>query len=181
VAIGANSYGATTDIGGLVPKWSGAGSTFSTSTRPTLAQVELYCNQISSLLNAMLAEAGFTIPVTQADAKLALDFFVDQEVAAIAEGINGSGRFGPTNKSANAKGRFALLVADAEDFIKSNMAGFERLGAARSYSATAGLAFRDTDNRGKDVHPMFSREQYKHQGGAGGGPSNDFIDWDPIG
>lgn len=180
MSISENSYGAIEEIAGLVPKWASAQGTFTVTTRPTLAMVEMSINQISALLNAMLAEAGFAIPVEQADAKTALDFFVDQEVAAIAEGINGSGRFGPTNKSATAKGRFALLVADAQEFIKSNMAGFERLGATRNYSATAGLAFRDADNQGNDAHPLFSREQFTHQGGMGGGPSNDFIDWDPV-
>jgi hypothetical protein len=180
MTLAANSYGNTGDIAGIVPKWADVTGVFTTGTRPTLLQVELYCNQISALLNAMLAEAGFTIPVAQADAKLALDYFVDEEVAAIVEGVNGSGRFGPSSKAVGAKGRFALLVGDAQAFIASNRAGFERLGAARTFAATAGLAYRGTDNAGNDVHPLVSRGQYTHQGGGPGGPSNDFVDWDPT-
>jgi hypothetical protein len=182
MSIGINSYGTTSDVAALVPRYANVASPpdFDTSTRPTLAQLENQVNQVSALLNALLAEAGFAIPVTQADARLALAYFVEEETAAIAEGINGSGRFGPTSKAMGAKGRFALLMQDAQAFIGSNKAGFERLGAARAFAATAGLGFRGTDNRGNDVHPMVSREQYTHQGGVGGGPSNAMPDWDPV-
>jgi hypothetical protein len=182
MSLAANSYGSTADVAALVPKWANKATPpdFDTTTRPTLAQVENQVNQLSALVNALLAEAGFAIPVTQADAKLALAYFVEEEAAAIVDGINGSGRFGPSSKAMGAKGRFALLVADVQAFIEMNKAGFERLGAVRAFAATAGLAFRATDNQGNDVHPMVSREQFTHQGGVGGRPSNEFIDWDPV-
>lgn len=180
MTLAANSYGSVSDVAGLVPRYANVSGTFDATTRPTLAVAEMSINQISSLLNMLMAEAGFTIPVTQADCVLALTYFVEEEVAAIAEGINDSGRFGPGAKAVGAKGRFALLVSDAQAFIESNKAGFERLGAVRSFSATSGLAFRGTDNQGNDVHPLVSRGQYTHQGGAAGGPSNDFVDWDPV-
>jgi hypothetical protein len=175
-----NTYGNTTDIASLVPRYGNSASPpiFDATTRPLLAQVQLYCNQISGLINVLLAEKGFAIPVTQADAKLALDFFVDQEVASIAEGINGSGRFGPTSKAMGKSGRFALLVADAEDFIKMNAAGWERLGAARTYVGLSGLGYRTTDNRGNTVSPIFQRGQFGHGGGLGV-LANTFINWDP--
>lgn len=179
MAISENAYGALEEIAGLVPRWVDKTSgQFTATTRPPQSVVETSVNQISSLLNALLAEAGFAIPVVQADAKMALDYFVDEEVAAIVEGINGSGRFGPTSKSMGAKGRFALLVADVQAFITTNKAGFERLGAVRIFAATSGLAFRGTDNRGNDMHPIFERDQYTHQGGVGGMPANQWIDWD---
>ena len=167
---GPNSYGSTQDVAALVPRYAGTAGDFTPSTRPTIAQVERLVDQVSGLLNATLAEAGFAIPVTQSDAKDALDFFVNEEVASICEGINGSGRFGPTSKVVGKQGRFSLMLDDVQAFIQSHKAGFERLGAARSFSATSGLAFRDTNNAGDPTAPIFQRTGF----------GNTFDDWDPA-
>ena len=79
-----NTYGDVAEIGKLTPRWSASG-TFSTTTSPTLATVESWCDQVSGLINTILADKGFTIPITQADAKLMLDMFVNEEVAAMVE------------------------------------------------------------------------------------------------
>lgn len=170
MTIGANSYGSVADVAGMVPRYADAGGdNFSTATRPTLSQVEGWINQISAILNGMLAEAGFVIPVTQTDVKAALGFFVIQEVASLAEGVNGSGRFGPTAKQPGNKGRFTVLVEDAQAYIQGNKAGFDRLGAARAYPLTAGLAFRDVDNAGDPTFPLVERKGF----------GNKDRDWDP--
>lgn len=168
MATSENSYGSVESVAGLAPRWANTSGVFDLSTRPTLPQLERIIDQIGGLLNAMLANAGFQIPVSQADAKLALDFFADEEAAAIVEGINGSGRFGPSTKAGGGKGRFALLVEDAEAFINAHKVGFERLGATRTYSATSGLAFRDTDESGNDTFPIFQRKAF----------GETFTDWD---
>lgn len=165
-----NSYGASSGVAALVPRYA-AGTDFSGDTFPTRTQVIAFVDQISALVNAMLSEAGFKIPVTQADAVLSLRFFIEQEVAAIAEGINGSGRFGPTTKEGGGKGRFALLVEDVEAFVESHMIGLERLGATRLYSVTANIATRDTDERGRATFPIFQRDAF----------GNVFKDWDGNG
>ena len=169
MAILTNSYGDTGEIAALVPRYDNGSAVFDTTTRPTLLHVESLVDQISSLVNAMLSECGFTIPVDQSDVVLSLDFFVNQEVAAIAEGINGSGRFGPTSKGLKARGRFALIVEDVKNFIDSNKIGFERLGAARPSDLVNSIDFRDTDNSGDSIFPIFQREGY----------GNKFKDWDP--
>jgi hypothetical protein len=169
MAIGANSYGSVTGVGALVPRWSGAATDFAATTRPTLAQVEGWIDQISAILNSILAQVGFTIPVSQATVKSALGFFVNEEVAAIVEGVNGSGRFGPTAKAMGKQGRFALILGDVEAFLEMNTVGFERLGAARNYSVAAGIGYRETNNAGDETTPIFSREGF----------GNRFTDWDP--
>jgi hypothetical protein len=160
MTLGANSYGTTGDVAALTPRYANTSGVFDANTRPTLTQVERQMDLVSGLVNALLAEAGFTIPVTQADVVLSLAFFVEQETAAIVEGINGSGRFGPTTKSEGGKGRFALIMDDVKAFIEANTVGFERLGAARNYSATSGLAYRDTDERGNPMFPLFQRAAF---------------------
>ena len=160
MSISVRSYGSTADVATLVPRHANQSVIFDTTTRPTLATVEGQINQVSGILNSMLAEAGFDIPVSQADVKLALDLFVNQEVAAIVEGINGSGRFGPTTKQGGSKGRFTLILDDVKAFIEGNKVGFERMGASRSYDVTSGVGFRDTDEAGDETFPLFQRKAY---------------------
>ncbi len=165
-----NSYGTPAGVAALAPRYgSGTGDAidFTTTTRPTKLQVTTFIDQISGLLNSMLAEAGFTIPVTQADAVLALTYFVQEEVASIAEGINGSGRFGPTAK-APRKGRFAVIWDDVKMFVEMNKTGLERMGAARPYGVTAGVLYRANDEAGDPTFPIRQRKEF----------GNLFENWD---
>ena len=168
MALATNSYGDTSEIAALVPRRQGSGGFFDASTRPTLTQVESMANQVSALLNSILAQNGFAVPVTNADVVLMLDYFVNEEVAAIVEGVNGSGRFGSTAKSRGARGRFALIVEDVEAFVKGNAIGMERLGATRTYDILAGMAYRDTDEGGDATFPLFQRDGF----------GNTDTDWD---
>jgi len=103
---------------------------------------------------------GRDIVVTDDDVKDALDFFVNQEVASICEGVNGSGRFGPTSKAVGKQGRFSLMLEDVKAFVEGNKAGFERLGAERSYDVTSSIAYRDTDESGEVITPLFERKAF---------------------
>ena len=169
MALLTNSYGDTDEIASLVPRYAGVDIKFDITTRPTLLQVESFADQVSALLNAVLAQNGFSIPVTNADAVLLLDLFVNQEVAAIAEGINGSGRFGPTKGGRTSPGnRFNLIMSDVEEFVAANALGLERLGATRTYDPIAGISYRGQDEGGTDTAPIFQRSAF----------GNVFKDWD---
>lgn len=157
MALLGNSYGDTDEIAALVPRYANGAGVFDAATRPTLTQVESITDQVSAVVNMILSRLGFDIPITDADAVLMLDLFVNQEVAAIAEGINGSGRFGPTSKTGGKRGRFALILDDVEEFLMANALGLERLGATRSYDPIAGISYRGSDERGNDTSPIFQR------------------------
>lgn len=162
MAVGANSYGSAAGVAVLVPRYANGTGTFATGDRPALASVEALIDQVSGLLNSILAQNGFTIPVSNTLAPsvvLALTIFVNEEVAAIAEGINGSGRFGPTTKQPN-KSRFRIILDDIQDFILMNADGFERLGAVRSQSAVGTIGFRDHDQAGDVIVPLFERKAF---------------------
>ena len=167
MTIGANSYGSVTGVAGLVPRYT-VGQTFDTTTRPTATQVESYIDSVSGIVNSMLAQSGFTIPIANDSVKDALDLFVNDEVGSIAEGINGAGRFGPRATDGVIPNRFKLLFEDVKLFIVGNADGFERLGAARQFSFTSGLAFRDTDESGDATNPIFQRSAF----------GNVFENWD---
>lgn len=161
MALGANSYGDTGEIAALVPRHANNSGIFDTATRPTLLQVESETDQISAMMNMILAEFGFTIPVSQTDAKLMLDGFVNKMVAEIVLGINGAGRFGPTSNSKSApKGKYMMIAEDARAFIGANALGLERLGAARSYNISSGIGYRSTDASGDETSPIFQRESF---------------------
>jgi len=167
MGIGANSYGSVAEVEALVKRFTASGS-FTTGTHPTLAQVEGFIDKVSGLVNVVLTELGFTVPISQADAKLALDLFVVEEAAALCEAANSSGRF--FSEKARETGAFKSIQEDTEAFIMAHALGFERLGATRGRSATYGLDYWDTDDAGDDIEPIFSREMF----------GNTIIDWDPA-
>lgn len=160
------SYGSSAGVASLVPRYVQNGA-FNTVTRPTAAHITSWLNQVSSILDTALAELGFTVPITDADVTPMLDFFVNAELATMAEGVNGSGRFGPTDKRSAGRSWIAILE-DAREWVKANAAGLERMGATRSYSSLSGLGYRDVDERGNATFPLIERDGF----------SANWIEWD---
>jgi hypothetical protein len=158
-SVAVNSYGTPPGVAALTPRYANGVGTFLTTDRPSLQTVINLLDQVSGLLNSMLAQSGFQTPIVQADVVLALTIFVQEEVASIAEGINGSGRFGPTTK-APKQSRFNLIMEDLQIFITNNADGFETLGAIRSHSAIGTIGFRDHDQAGDEIVPLFERKAF---------------------
>ena len=158
MAIAANSYGSSGEVAALAPRYASHG-VFDITTRPTLAQVENLIDQVSAVMNTALAQDGFAIPMAQADARLMLALFVTEEVAAIVEGINGSGRFGPTTKGPG-RSRFAIVLDDVQGFLAANATGLGRLGAERTATPAGGIGYRDSDASGRETFPLFQRRAF---------------------
>lgn len=156
------SYGAVAQVAALVPKHANRAGTFDDTTRPSGTYLATLIDQVSALLNSILAENGFSIPVTDTSVKPMLDLFVNQEVAAIVEGINGSGRYGATTgeRKGGTKGRFEIMLDSVKAFVAGNKIGMERLGADRSYSTASSIIFRSSDEQGDDVDPLFQRKMF---------------------
>lgn len=152
------NYSATTEVAALTPRYAN-GADYDATTRPLKTSVTLYLEQVSGIVDSMLATEGFTVPVTETASALAIDMFVSQEVASICEGINGSGRFGPSKKSTRGS-RFAIILEDVQSFIKANATGFELMGAARPRTVASGIGARTTDASGDDTFPIFQREGF---------------------
>jgi len=165
VAIGANSYGSLTEVEAFVPQYTSSGL-FDSTTRPSLAQVEKLIDRVSALLNTVLARQGFSIPITQADAKLVCDHFVVSEVADLCEAVNRAGRF--TTKGLAGRNRFDVILEDCTGFVEAQATGLELLGATRDYSLTQGLGYQATDDAGEEIEPIFSRKWMRQ----------DILDWD---
>ena len=163
----AKSYGSISEVEALVGRYTSSGD-FTSSTRPTLAQVERFIDRISAIVNVLLAEQGFSVPVTQVDAKLALDEFVVQEAVQLCHAANGAGAFAPGSRELRNQTPFQIITKEAEEFITQHAAGLEALGATRSRHLTYGLACRTVDDAGEDIVPIFSRKQM----------GNVVVDWE---
>ncbi len=167
--ISPNAYGTVQGVASLVPRYANRSGTFGDTTRPTQADVVDWIGKVSSILNAQLAQNGFTTPVTDPDVKPMLALFVEEEVASIAEGVNGLGRFSPRAKSGGGS-RFRIVFRDVAEFIEQNAIGMAAMGASRPVVTASGIGFRDTDERGHATFPMFERNSF--------GDGNFQQDWD---
>lgn len=127
-----SSYGTSAGVASFTPRYANTESPrdFDTGTKPTLAEVEGWVDEVSGILNIILSDNRFSIPVSQASAKKALNLFVHQEVAALVEGSHNAGRFGPSAKNPRS-GRFDLIFRDVEEFVKRMAGGLEAMGASR--------------------------------------------------
>lgn len=164
-----SDYGTLGGVGALVPLWSGNDQAFNATTNPTAATVSRLLDQLSGMINSVLAEFGFSTPIaTPTDVNAALDGFTDQEVAAMVAGLRGSGRFGPTSKALTKMGYMGMILDDITKFVEGNKTGFEELGAARTSESAEGIGARTTNESGDEIFPIFQREAF----------GNEFTDWD---
>lgn len=160
----AKTYGAAAEVAALTPRYASSGA-FTSTTRPTAGQVEKWIERVSALLNVLLAEQNFNLPVTQADAVLALEQFVVTQVADLCNYANSAGRF--FSDKAATTGPWQAIQKEAAEFIAEHAPGFEKLGATRTTEGLSGLDFNDVDDAGDEILPMFSRKQF----------SNSIPDW----
>ena len=169
MAIGANSYSSLSDVEAQVGRYTDEGK-FTATTQPTRTQVERFIDRVSAIVNVVLAQEGFTIPVTQADAVAALADFVAFQVTQLCHAANSAGPYAPGSESLRGMLPRTAIIQDATDFVTSFAAGLESLGATRTSSLTNGLGCRTQDEAGNDLAPPFQR----------GMISNEIPDWDPA-
>lgn len=159
MTIGANSYGSVAEVEALTGRYTFEGS-YDNSTRPTLTQVEKFIDRVSALLNLLLAEAGYSIPITQADAALVCDEFVVEQAVQLCHGANGAGPFAPGSEQLRGRTAFEIISREAAEFVEKHAPGFAFLGATRERDMTYGLQATLTDTDGEDLEKMFSREDW---------------------
>ncbi len=157
--IGANSYGTAAMVAGLSKRYTAAGF-YSAATNPTLTQVESWIDQVSGTVNVLLSEQGFTIPLTQPDAKLAIEAIVVEAVTDLAHAANSAGRFFTDRALASGKAPMAVIRMEMAEWIQTHAEGFEAIGAGRNVSNSGGIGYRDGDENGNEVSPLFGRNAF---------------------
>ena len=167
MTVGANSYGAASDVAALTELYTSSGS-YTTGTIPTLAQVEGWIDQVSAILNAALAGQGFVVPLTQADSVLAVKSYVIQAAVDLAHAANSAGRFFTDQALQRGVNPMSAIRKEILDWVEMFADGLSALGAARSSTTGAGeIVFRDANDNGDAVPAIFQRDAF----------GNSFQDW----
>lgn len=167
MSISANSYGSVAEVMALTKRYTAAGS-YTSTTRPTLNEVEEFIDRVSALLNVCLAKNWFSVPVTAEIPKLALDHFVVAQAAELCHYANGQGALIPGRNDIRPATPFEIIQHACEKFIDKEANGLENLGAVKTRANTYGLGYRGTDDSGGNIDPPFQMKQFGNQN----------IDWD---
>jgi hypothetical protein len=159
LGVGSNSYGSVDEVAAMTPRYL-SGGTFTAATRPTLAQVERWLDTASATLNSLLAKEGFRIPITQADAKAACDQIIVEVVTDLCHAANSAGRFYTERALERGNAPTKVLRQEMADWVEDNAVGLANLGATRLIPDAGQVAFRDTDESGDEIHPIFQRDGF---------------------
>lgn len=165
-AISANSYGSLEGVAAMSTLYTDRGS-FNGNTHPSDETVVTWINQISGFMNIALADNGFAVPITQVDAKQALDAVLNQYVADMVMASNSAGRFFTDKFLEKGLTPLVQIGKDINDWVVTNGGGIEGLGAVRRTIA-GNLPFtQNVDRAGRDTFPIFQRDGF----------GNRFDDW----
>ena len=127
------AYGSLNEVAAFVPRYADMSGNFTLTTRPNINQVTTWLTQVSGVLDAYIESKGWSVPITDDSLNAALDMFTSEEVAAMVEGANGSGRFGPTAPDQRQQSRFAIIRSDVTNFLDSLLIGNEtRAGSSET-------------------------------------------------
>jgi hypothetical protein len=140
VALAANSYGSVAEVEALTRRILRGEPGFGSMTTPTIDEVEKMIDRVSAQLNTALAAEGFAVPVTGADAKLALDDWTVARVVQWVELTQPSQGWGGAETGGRTAG-FSSLYEKAAEFVRANARGWKRLGASVTNASSEGLAF----------------------------------------
>jgi len=162
------SYGTEAGVAALTKRYGDSTThLFTTATNPTLATVTSWLAQISSMVNVALASAGFTTPITDADLTPALDGFVNALTADLAHAANSTGRFFSDRALEYGISPIKAISNDVRGWVEMMTPGLSALGAVRETSDADRIAFRDGDENGNAVNPMFTRGAFGGWGDTG--------------
>lgn len=164
--IATNSYGSLEGVAAMCTVWTDSG-VFNGTTHPTDEEVVTWINQISGFMNISLANEGFTTPITQADAVLAVEAMVNQYVSDMVMASNSSGRFFTDRFLASGLTPLVQIGKDISDWVNTNAGGLEKIGASRTTNPADQIGYRDVDEAGDATFPINQRKAF----------GNEFRDW----
>lgn len=124
------SYGSAAGVGALSALYSDNG-TFTISTTPTLAQVSGWLDQVSSLIDSALADAGFVTPITIAAIVKELDLLANTLTNDLVDYSHKAGRFYPDQALHTNPNPIIAISRDLHKWIEMKAVGFELQGATK--------------------------------------------------
>lgn len=151
MAIRGDSYSSVVEIVPFTREILDGQSSFNSTTRPTLVEVEKFIDRASGTLNLALAQVGLSTPVTNSTAKLSCDDWVTakvaEHVALTQRGVGYSDAEGSRNMG------FRNLQKSALQFAQEFKVGMERMGVTVSHGRAEGLQFTGLDAQSERTDP----------------------------
>lgn len=144
MAIRADSFSSTSEVKAFTRHLinvAGA-TTFNSTTRPTLTEVERFIDRASGVLNSALWKGGFNPSRVKANttATLSCDDWVTYRTVAYAE-LTQRGEGFSQNEGSRSGAFIGLLYKEADEFVKSVSLGFKNMGVTVAVPASRGLIF----------------------------------------
>jgi hypothetical protein len=160
MTVSARSYGTADGVAVRCSQYTNADTgTFDTTTHPTKAQVEIFINQVSGLMNAALAVVGFAVPVasTYTDAYQAITGIVEEYSADLVLATGMQGRFYSQSFQDKGKNRMAVIADELTAWVLAFSPG---LGVPQTSTNLYEVGYRATDQSGAKVVPLFERKAF---------------------
>ena len=126
------SYGTAAGVAALAPRYANAAGRFDENTTPKLAHVTDWLTQVSAMLDVALSGYGVGTPVVTDTVLPMLSGYANAQVAAMARGVNGQGKFAEKPTTAD---EMLLIIGDATAaWVTKNIGG---LGAVLEVTPVA--------------------------------------------
>lgn len=171
MALEADSYSNVTSVVTMTRNILGGQTTFNSTTRPTLTEVEGFIDEASDVLNIALRSAGFTPSAVRANstAKKVCDSWVRLQTVTYVEMTKPYVGFDGNTERPNMARFLKELPGSAVSLTQSPlMLGFKREGVAVADPAHQGLRFTGLDAQSERpdpendslAQPMFKRNLF---------------------
>lgn len=171
MAIRSDSYSSVAGVLSITRHLIEGQSTFNSTTRPTLTEVESFIDETSGLLNLSLRKYGFapSVVIANSTTKLACDLWVRGKTAKLIELSHPTQGFMGDNE--NRTDMLDGLLGAADRFVEKSALGFKRAGLAVTDPSSQGLSLTGTTLQAdrsdpEDTtleQPYFTRRQFDAQ------------------
>ena len=161
MTLSANSYGSVAEVVAYVRHLlTNQATTFSPSTRPTLAEVERFIDRRSARINAVLARNGYAVPVATPQA--AVDALAEIAVMGACADCELTMRQSGTRPEGENDREYEFEQRYQQGLAWVGGPDFAALGAPQDgpSSPIAGLAFGGTTRTGQRLRPVFGRTSF---------------------
>ena len=148
------NYSSTAEVVAITRQHLQGETTYNSTTLPTATEVSKFLQRAGAVLDVALANAGFSVPVTQETAKLACDEWVTLMAAQFVELSQPLTEWGETGNT--RAGMMAGLQAKAVEFVADNDLGLKNLGVPTSDPAGQGVIFTGQEAQANRSDPQDS-------------------------
>lgn len=151
-------YGTTTEVEALTRRYTNGGK-FDTQSNPTNTQVDNWLDQLSSVLNTLLAGEGFAIPIADGIVKPMIDAIAVGYTRDLVEYANSAGRF-YEDKTLKGGNVLNWITKDLIEWVDMTANGMEAAGATRTRTLLSGIFTKWRNSDGDIIEPLFNESDF---------------------